>query len=75
MAKKKRREETFYDYTCTITTETYRTTRKAPNESELTSIPAYYQLHAEEDDRPDTILKQLGISKTATAPVTPEKEK
>lgn len=59
MAKKKHKE--IFRYTCTITGEEFKTTKKASNPDELVSIQAYYELHPEKDDRPDTIKKELGI--------------
>lgn len=56
MAKKYARN---YVYKCTITGEEFQTTASAPNPDELVSVKAYYQLHQEEDDRPDYIKKQL----------------
>lgn len=59
MAKRKVKKEIFR-YDCTITGESYKTTRKAPNPEELISVKAYYDLNPEKDDRPQTIKKELG---------------
>ncbi len=42
-----------------MTGETFKTTREAPNPSELVSVKAYYELNPEEDDRPEEIKKQI----------------
>lgn len=59
MARKKHIK--IYHYECSITGETYKTTQEAANPDELMSVNAYYELHPEEDDRPDHIKKELGI--------------
>lgn len=48
-----------YKYQCTITEEFYKTTREAPNPDELVCVEAYYEMHPEEDDRPENIKIQL----------------
>ena len=58
MARKKHVQ--FYFYECQITGEKYKLTKEAKNPDELMSIKAYYELHPEEDDRPEHIKKQLG---------------
>lgn len=58
MARKKKKE--IFRYDCTLTGETYKTTKKAKNPEELVSVAAYYELHPEKDDRPEHILKDLG---------------
>ena len=56
MAKKKYQK--FYKYKCTITEEEFTVTKEAPNPDELTSVTAFYEMHAEEDDRPEHIKIQ-----------------
>ena len=58
MAKK--RTKRIYRYRCTLTDEEFKVTREAPNPEELVSVKAYYQLHPEEDDRPEAVKKRLG---------------
>lgn len=58
MAKRKIRKQ-IYRYECTLTGETYKTTREAAHPDELVSIKAYYELHPEDDDRPEKIKKEL----------------
>jgi len=48
-----------YRYQCNMTEEEFKTTREAPNPDDLMSIKAYYDMHPEEDDRPENIKKQL----------------
>jgi len=48
-----------YEYKCTITEEAFTTTREAPHPDELISVKAYYQMHPEKDDRPESIKKML----------------
>lgn len=52
---------TYHKYECTITGESYKTTRKAPNPENLVSVNAYYELNPEKDDRPAVVKKKLGI--------------
>lgn len=59
MARKKLKK--IYKYQCSITDEPYKTTREAPNPEELMSVEAYYDLHPEEDDRPENI--KIGLEK------------
>lgn len=60
MAKKTYKQ--YFNYKCTITEEEFRVTRKAPNPDDLVSLNAYYELHPDEDDRPDAVKKQLGLT-------------
>jgi len=48
-----------YTYECSITEEVYKVTRQAPNPEDLISVKAYYDLHPENDDRPEVIKQQL----------------
>ncbi len=52
-----------YKYQCTITEKEYKVTSEAPSPDELVSVEAYYQMHPEEDDRPDSVLAKLGIER------------
>lgn len=58
MAKRKSYKK-IYRYQCTITGEEFKTTREAPSPEELISVKAYYDLHPEEDDRPEAIKQQF----------------
>ena len=60
MAKRKKHIQIF-KYECQMTGETYKTTKKANNPDDLVSVNAYYDMHPEEDDRPEDIKKELGI--------------
>lgn len=61
MARKKKKLKQIYRYECTITGETYKTTKKAENPDDLVSVNAYYELNPDEDDRPEAIKKELGL--------------
>ncbi|WP_372652053.1 hypothetical protein [Halobacteriovorax sp.] len=61
MARKKKKE--IFRYDCTLTGETYKTTKKAKNPEELISVAAYYELNPENDDRPEHIIKDIEESK------------
>ncbi|PIP89784.1 MAG: hypothetical protein COW01_07890 [Bdellovibrionales bacterium CG12_big_fil_rev_8_21_14_0_65_38_15] len=58
MAKRKQHKK-IYIYSCPITEEKYKLTREVKNEEDLMSVKAYYDMHAEEDDRPEHIKKKL----------------
>jgi len=60
VARRKKQKQIF-KYECTITGESYKTTKKAENPDDLISIPAYYEMNPEEDDRPENIKKELGV--------------
>ncbi|OUR97214.1 hypothetical protein A9Q84_12880 [Halobacteriovorax marinus] len=57
MARKQKKE--IFRYDCSLTGETYKTTKKAKNPEDLISVTAYYELHPENDDRPEHITKAL----------------
>ncbi len=57
MAKRSREAQT-RTYTCTITGKTYQLTREAIHPDDLVSVDAWYELHPEEDDRPEKIKIQ-----------------
>lgn len=59
MAKKKGRM--VYRYECTITGDSYKMTKAAPNPDELMSVKAYYELNPDKDDRPDYIKKEAEV--------------
>ena len=52
MARKK--QKMTYKYECSLTGETFITTRQSDNPDELISVKAYYELNPEQDDRPET---------------------
>ncbi|MDD0853143.1 hypothetical protein HBN50_08545 [Halobacteriovorax sp. GB3] len=56
---KRRQKKQIYRYECTITGETYKTTKQAKNPDDLISVQAYYEMNPEEDDRPEEIKIQL----------------
>lgn len=56
----KKKFKRIYEYKCTITGETFQTTKEAPNPGELVTVQAYYQLNPDKDDRPEAIKKQVG---------------
>ena len=60
MARKKPKQ--FYFYNCTITDEKFKRTKEAPNPDDLISIKAYYEMNPEEDDRPEHIKMQEGLT-------------
>ncbi len=68
---KRKKEKTFYKYQCTLTNEEFVTTRPAPNPDELMSVKAYYDLHADEDDRPKVMKIRLGLNEEAPKTDTP----
>ena len=60
MARRKK-EKITYKYECNLTGQEYHLTKKAENPDELMSISAWYEMHTDEDDRPDDVKKKLGI--------------
>jgi hypothetical protein len=50
-----------FHYTCTMTEEEFKTTRKAPSPDDLISIDAYYDMHPEKDDRPEHVKKDKEV--------------
>lgn len=61
MARRRRREQIFYDYECSLTGEAFRRTAKIEKTDDLVSVGAWYELHPEKDDRPAHVKKELGI--------------
>ena len=59
MARKQKKQ--IFRYKCTMTDEEYKTTRQAPNPDDLISVNSYYELNPEEDDRPESVKKELGV--------------
>ena len=62
MARK--REKKTYTYECSITGETFKTTRQAPHPDELISIKAYYELNPDKDDRPEKVIQKLAVEES-----------
>jgi hypothetical protein len=60
MAKRKKLKQ-IYKYECSLTGEVYKTTAKADNPDDLVSVNAYYELHPDEDDRPESVKRELGL--------------
>ncbi|MBF0312168.1 MAG: hypothetical protein HQK50_16290 [Oligoflexia bacterium] len=52
----KKRMKQFHTYECTMTGESFKTTREAAKPNELISVDAYYEMHPEKDDRPEAIV-------------------
>lgn len=65
MAKK--RAKKFYHYECTLSGKKFTRTEKAENAEELVSVEAYYELHPDEDDRPEHIKKEVQVKKETEA--------
>lgn len=57
MAKKKFKK--IFTYECTLTGETFKTTREAPSAEDLVSVRGYYELNPDQDDRPEYIKIKL----------------
>ena len=62
MARK--REKKTYTYECSITGETFKTTRQAPHPDDLISIKAYYELNPDKDDRPEKVIQKLAVEES-----------
>jgi len=60
MARRKR-QPTYYTYECTLTGDTFKTTRKVEKTDDLISVKAYYELNQDKDDRPEVIKKRIEI--------------
>jgi hypothetical protein len=52
-----------FDYECTLTGESFTTTKKTESTDDLVSVKGYYEMNPEEDDRPEAVLKKLGLTK------------
>ena len=59
----KRKSKRIFRYKCSLTEREYKVTAEAKNPEELMSVEAYYELHPDEDDRPEPIMAQLKIEK------------
>ena len=57
MARKKSKR--IFTLKCSLTEESFKTTRDAPQPEELISIKAYYELNPDKDDRPEHIKAKL----------------
>jgi hypothetical protein len=60
----RKREKKTYTYECSLTGETFKTTRQAPNPDELISVKAYYELNPDKDDRPETVKQKIAVEDT-----------
>lgn len=69
MAKKKKNIKV-YEYNCTLTGEKFLTNREAPHPNELVSVKGYYELHPEDDDRPEVIKRQVKLAEELQASLT-----
>ncbi|MBT6326059.1 MAG: hypothetical protein HOJ35_08815 [Bdellovibrionales bacterium] len=58
MAKKRKRT---YNYKCTISSESFKTTKEAEHPDELVSVRAFYEMYPEEDDRPEVVKKRASL--------------
>lgn len=63
MARKQKKQ--IFRYDCTITGETFKTTKKAPHPEELICVKAFYELNPEKDDRPEAIKKFHKLEESA----------
>ncbi len=63
MARKQKKQ--IFRYDCTITGETFKTTKKAPHPEELICVKAFYELNPEKDDRPEAIKKHHSLAEDA----------
>ena len=71
----RRKAKRIFNYNCSLTEESFKTTREAPNPDELISVKAFYDLHPDEDDRPEHIKKKLEAeAEVAAALLEPEDE-
>lgn len=59
----RRKHKKFYRYKCSITEQEFKVTREADNPDDLMSIEAYYELHPEDEDRPESVLAELAVEK------------
>ena len=59
----RRKHKRFYRYRCSITDKEYKVTREVDNPDDLFSIEAYYELHPEDEDRPESVLAEIAIEK------------
>jgi hypothetical protein len=59
----KRRSKRIYKYTCSLTNEIFKTTRKVDDPDELISLYSYYEMHPELDDRPEYIKKKAEVER------------
>jgi hypothetical protein len=50
---KRKKFKKVFDYSCTITGDTFKTHKEAPHPEELMTVSAYYDLNPDEDDRPE----------------------
>lgn len=73
MARRKK-EIKFYNYECSLTGEKFKRYRKVQNADELMSVPAYYELNQDEDDRPEIMIKKLGLGEIELAASESEEE-
>jgi len=71
MYRKRHKEKVIYKYDCTITGKSFKRTEKATSPDELISVEAYYQLNADNDDRPAVIKKKLGVNSAVATPEIP----
>jgi hypothetical protein len=67
MAKynRRKRQQKIYRYDCTLTGETFKTTREIKNTDDLVSVEAYYEMNPEKDDRPAAVKAQVQADKEA----------
>ena len=65
MSKKKIKK--IYKYECNVTGEAFKTTSEAPSPGDLMTVSAFYQMHAEEDDRPIEVKLKVKNEEEAAA--------
>ena len=55
----KRDQAQYHTYQCPVTERSYKLTRRAPGGTdELLSVEAWYEMHPDEDDRPEHMKKK-----------------
>lgn len=62
---KRRKEKRTYKYACNLTGEEFILTKKVDKPDNLMSVKAYYQMHPDEDDRPEDVKKLIGFQESA----------
>gem|GEM_PF-2867484 len=59
----KKKFKRIYSYTCSLTDEIFKTTRKVDNPDELISLYSYYEMNQDLDDRPEFIKKRAEVER------------
>lgn len=64
---RRKKEAREYHYECTLTGDKYTVTQKVENPDELVSVNAWYEMHPEQDDRPEAVKIKQGIVEKSEA--------